>query len=310
MCVCVCILSYLVSIFSFHLLSNLFIFVVTGKCYKTWMKGYCCKTCGGCQCGQGGGGGSASSGGSAPLAPYNPPSSGGSSGSLDATTLHWNSHRDCATARQDCIRKAQQSLASMARQAGAKIVGAVEFANSFDALPNWDTTGQQCDYSAIMVAPGWRITRKGGHCMGGDSNKGFAVAKVTPPRSVRGCPSLCVFMGHVPHPGARLDGYSEIASVCGGAERQCMIAMGDWNRADYDVHKAWSTLFGGSPSLIQPKRDATCCYNKYSLPYDHTATNIAGATSAGNKIFGYQLTQFPSGDEHKPTSVRLRLPTA
>merc|ERR1712183_177661 len=99
---------------------------------------------------------------------------------------------------------------------------------------------------------GWQISGSGGHCMGGDSNKGFAVAKVVPPEPVQGCPSLCVFMGHVPHPGATCDGHDEISQVCGGAEQQCMVAMADWNTAD--IWGRWQTLEGHQALLSQMSR--------------------------------------------------------
>jgi len=193
----------------------------------------------------------------------------------------------------------------MAKQVGAKIVGAVELKDGHLALPGWQSSGQQCDNSAVMVAPGWNISNSGGFCMGGDPNKGFAVALVTPPQLVRGCSKLCVFMGHVPHPGARVTGHDEIVKVCDGAEKQCMIAMSDWNVEN--ISGRWKTLIGGKPSLVEP-HDKTCCYPLFIYAFDHTATNIAGAYSAGRTIFGPQLTKFPSGDEHKPTSVQLMLP--
>lgn len=242
-----------------------------------------------------------------PPAPPSPaPPSPAPGGYLSATTLHWNSHRPCATSRGDCVAAAQKRLGEMAGEVGASIVGAVELKDGYKALPNWQSSGQQCDNSVVMVAPGWSITNSGGHCMGGDGNKGFAVALVTPPEQVAGCSALCVAMGHVPHPGHQIDGHDEIASVCGGAEQNCMIMMADWNIDD--VSSPWGTLVGGSPVLNEPQ-ELTCCYNTWCCRYDHTVTNIQGAYSEGYKVYDPQLTQFPSGDEHKPTSVQLMLPT-
>merc|ERR1712228_1034955 len=113
---------------------------------------------------------------------------------------------------------AKQRLAALANEVGAKVVGTVELKNAPDALPGWQSTGVQCDNSAVMVAPGWSIANSGGHCMNGDSAKGFAVALVTPPEQVQGCSALCILMGHVPHgSGGGTSGHSKISSVCGDA---------------------------------------------------------------------------------------------
>lgn len=194
----------------------------------------------------------------------------------------------------------------MANEVGAAIVGAVELKDGYKALPGWQSSGQQCDNSVVMVAPGWSVANSGGHCMGGDKAKGFAVALVNPPEQVAGCSALCVLMGHVPHPGNPIDGHDVISSVCGGSEQQCMIAMADWNTDS--VGSAWSTLVGGSPVLSEP-HDKTCCYNSFSYAFDHTVTNIPNAYSAGKTVYDPQLTSFPSANEHKPTSVQLMLPT-
>lgn len=142
--------------------------------------------------------------------------------------------------------------------------------------------------------------------MGGDNVKGFAVALVHPPQEVAGCPALCVAMGHVPHPGHAIDGHGEIASVCGGAEQNCMIMMADWNTDD--VSGPWGTLVGGSPVLSEP-HEVTCCLGGWCCVFDHTVTNIQGAYSAGYKVYDAQLTKFSDHTEHKPTSVQLMLPT-
>lgn len=225
---------------------------------------------------------------------------------LDATTLHWNSHRPCATDQSSCISQAQQSLGRLVQKAGAKIVGTVELHDAYKALPGWQTTGEQWDWATIMVAKGWHISKSGGWAMGGDKAKGFAVALVVPPQQVKGCSQLCVFMGHVPHPGNKVDGHDEIDKICGGLKHGCMIAMGDWNRAD--IRDVWKVLMHDAPKLVEPE-DKTCCYNDgFSNRYDHTSTNIAGSYSAGKTVFDPQLTNFPSWCEHKPTSVQLKLP--
>lgn len=190
---------------------------------------------------------------------------------VNATTLHWNSHRPCATENTQCVKTAQQRLGEMAKQVGAKIVGAVELKDGHLALPGWQSSGQQCDNSTAMVAPGWRITKSGGFCMGGDVNKGFAVALVVPPEAVEGCPDLCVLMGHFPHPGHNVTGREEITRVCGAVMDRCMVGMGDWNAAD--PSPSWATLIGGKPALVAP-RSNTCCYPFTVFSYDHTVTNI------------------------------------
>jgi len=223
---------------------------------------------------------------------------------VDATTLHWNAHRPCATDQASCIGAAQSRLGAMAGEVGAQIVGAVELKDAIVALPGWQSTGMQCDNSAVMVAPGWAIVKSGGYCMNGDAAKGFAVALVTPPQQVAGCQSLCVMMGHVPHDGVSSGG-SKIAEVCGDARTSCMIGMGDWNTED--ISSRWAALVGGAAALVEP-HEKTCCYNKFVYAFDHTATNIAGAYSAGKTVYPPQLTSFPSYNEHMPTSVKLRLP--
>jgi len=230
-------------------------------------------------------------------------------GTVDATTLHWNSHRPCATDGGACSAKARSSLASMARQVGAKIVGAVEMRDAIRALPGWQNTGMQCDNSAIMVAPGWTVEKRGGFCMNGNSAKGFAVALVRPPTAVRGCAKLCVLMGHVPHEGVRSGG-SEVSKVCGGYRTACGIGMGDWN--SNSPGRRFNALFGTYPKLTAPTHELTCCYRAPSFKYafDHTVTNIRGAYSSGTQVFGPQLTRYQDYDEHKPTSVKLRLPSA
>merc|ERR1719210_2154381 len=205
------------------------------------------------------------------------PASSGSQDYLDATTLHWNSHRPCATDDSPCIAQAQRSLGRLAQKAGAKIVGTVELYHAYKALPGWQTTGEQVDWATIMVAKGWRISKSGGWAKGGDKAKGFAVGLVVPPQKVKGCSQLCVFMGHVPHPGSTVDGHAEIDKICGGLKHGCMIAMGDWNRAD--IRDVWKVLMHDAPKLVEPE-DKTCCYNDgFSNRYDHTSTNIAGLTA-------------------------------
>lgn len=225
---------------------------------------------------------------------------------VDATTLHWNAHRPCATDQASCISAAQSRLGQMASEVGAQIVGAVELKDAVKALPGWQSTGMQCDNSAVMVAPGWSIIKSGGYCMNSNVYKGFAVALVTPPQEVAGCQHLCVMMGHVPHEGV-YSGGSEVEAVCGEVRASCMIGMGDWN-AD-DISSRWGALVGGTTVLVEP-HDKTCCYNSFANAFDHTATNIAGAYSAGKTVYPPQLTSFPSWNEHMPTSVKLRLPGA
>jgi len=232
------------------------------------------------------------------------------SSAVDVTTLHWNIHRPCGTDDSGCISAAKQRLAEMASEVGAKVVGAVELKDAVAALPGWQNTGMQCDNSAVMVAPGWSISKSSGHCMNGQSAKGFAVALVTPAEQVQGCPALCIIMGHVPHGSGGISGHSEIVSVCGDAVvSSCSIMMGDWNAED--VSSIWSSLIGGSTTLVEP-HEKTCCWHpdpEYKYQYDHTATNIQGATSAGKTVYDPQLTSFSSNSyEHKPVSVQLRLP--
>lgn len=231
------------------------------------------------------------------------------SAQVAVTTLHWNSHRPCATENATCISMAQRRLGEMAEEVGASIVGAVELKDAGTALPGWQSSGEQCDHSAVMVAPGWKITKSGGFCINNDTTKGFAVALVTPPEVIAGCPALCVIMAHVPHgDGVNLTGHDVIDNVCGAAATSCLIGMADWNALD--ISSRWKSLIGGSPSLVDPQVKPTCCHPLYILPFDHVATNILGAKSAGNKVFSEQL-KFPENEnEHHATSVQLQLPAS
>jgi len=174
------------------------------------------------------------------------------------------------------------------------------------ALPGWSSTGAQCDDSAVMVAPGWNITRSGGHCMNDKGSKGFAVALVSPPVPVKGCPGLCILMGHLPGDMKNdTSSHDTVSGVCGGAEAKCMIAIGDWNKEDIAEH--WNTLVGGSTTLVEPD-ERTCCHPVTGFKFDHTATNIEDARSDGHTIFDYQLGKCRVELEHKPVSLMLRLP--
>merc|ERR1712230_284023 len=84
--------------------------------------------------------------------------------------------------------------------------------------------------------------------------------------------------------------------------------MGDWNTDN--VGSTWGALFGGSTTVVEPQ-EKTCCYKDPDFVYafDHTATNIQGATTAGHTVFDPQLTSFSDDyDEHKAVSVKLRAP--
>ena len=205
----------------------------------------------------------------------------------------------------------------MAPEAKASIVGAVELKDAHTNLPKWETSGEYCDHSAILVAPGWSIVRKGGGCF--MKNKGFAVALVQPPQpqAVQNCPNLCVVMGHFPHPGDgsrwKREKRNDIQNVCGEQMfKNCLIAMGDWNQAEEDVAKTWEKFVGGKPTLVEPRKTKTCCFPHATLRYDYTATNIVGASSAGSsKVFPFQLIDKGKNvDEHHAVSVPLRLPLA
>lgn len=272
-----------------------------------------CKSCGdSCPSDHGWSSRTCVGGGPSPSPQPNPsPPSPSPGGAVDATSLHWNAHRPCATSEPPCVALAQERLGAMAHEVGAMIVGAVELADSIKALPGWDNTGMQCDHSAVMVnsPAGWHIEKSGGGCMNGDDVKGFAVALVVPPQAVQGCSKLCVFMGHVPHGGVQ-SGAGEIENVCGSYYRSsCAIAMADWN-SPTPQHR-FEELFGDYPTFWEPKHDLTCCYHTFEFAFDHCVSNIKGAYDDGSKIFQPQLTRFSYDyDEHKPTSVKLRLPMA
>jgi len=221
---------------------------------------------------------------------------------LDVTTFHWNIHRPCGISGGSCEAAANGAMSSMVGEVGAHLVGAVELGNA--GIGGFASSGIQCDHISVLAGGGWHIVKSGGACMEGNV-KGLAVALMTPPSAVRGCPEICVFAVHVPHDGGGL-ARNAISSVCGNAAQHCAIGMGDWNNPN--IYGIWSGLVGGSPVLVHPN-EKTCCYNNFAFAYDHTATNIAGATGYTKKIWGPQLTRFPSYDEHKPCSVSLRLPS-
>jgi len=114
---------------------------------------------------------------------------------------------------------------------------------------------------------------------------------------------------HAPH--SQIDnGHDEVRRVCGDARRHCTLAMGDWNTPVGGVPRLWSSLIGGDrPDFAEPN-DRTCCFpdsDHYGV-FDHLASNIRGARSAGRTVYPYQILEWNPRKEHHPVAVRISLP--
>jgi len=183
-------------------------------------------------------------------------------------------------------------------------------------LKGWTQVDGPCahgsggDAAALAFRPGWRVEDSDGGCLRTDyDTRAFAVARVTPPRPVMGCPHLCVVAIHAPHSYINA-GKDKVSKVCGKAVERCTVAMGDWNVPARHVHRLWSQLIGGAaPHSIHPD-ERTCCFpesHHYGI-FDHLATNIQGAKHIGHKIHPYQLLGENPVKQHRAVAARLALP--
>jgi len=213
----------------------------------------------------------------------------------------------------------------LTRAARADIVASVELSdgNSRPAsLPNfgldgWTQVDGPCrcggggDAAALAFAPGWRVEKSDGGCLRTDCDtRAFAVARVAPPRPIRGCRHLCVVAIHAPHSFIN-NGRSKVQQVCGDAVEHCAVAMGDWNVPARHVHRLWAQLIGGArPHSVGPN-ERTCCFpeaHHYGV-FDHLATNIPGATRTGHQVHPYQLLAENPVKQHRAVAAHLSLPS-
>jgi len=247
---------------------------------------------------------------------------------LHVPAFFWNVHWQCSVAAQGSSGSCKQRVASrfvqLALEAKAQIVTSIELSNGMSepvdlvaqGLAGWRQVNGPCarggggDSAALAFAPGWVVEAGGGGCLRHDyDTRAFAVARVTPPSPVQGCPSLCVVALHAPHTSITA-GKGIVQSVCRGAEARCAIAMGDWNVPVSGVGRLWTELIGGSaPGLALPN-ERTCCFpeSRHYGVFDHVATNIPGAGQAGHYVYPYQLLGENPVQQHKPVVASLALP--
>jgi len=187
----------------------------------------------------------------------------------------------------------------------------IEMSGASSALNGWSASGEYEDAVSVMVAPGWKVLKKGGgQIQSGSGARGVAVMLVIPPHPVAGCSQLCVLGVHPGH--SRITGGRNIVEgVCGGAASNCAIASGDWNMdANIVRSSSWPALIGGTPTVVAPDQ-GTCCNPGGGAKFDHGGTNIRGATDGGTKVWPYQLTdKFPMKEEHMPTMLRINIPAS
>jgi len=250
---------------------------------------------------------------------------------LTLSTFFWNVHWECSNAARgastNCKTQVALRFAKLARDFGAEIVASVELSDGMSqpvklpsyGLSGWTQVDGPCqkgsggDSSALAFAPGWNVLSSGGGCLRHDSDtRAFAVAKVTPPVPIQGCSSLCVVAIHAPH-GTITKGHEEVSRVCGEAKRTCTLAMGDWNVPVGDgLNSRWSELISGqAPPLLAEPNERTCCFpdsDHYGV-FDHLASNIAGARSAGHEVLPYQILEENPVKQHRPVVARISLPT-
>lgn len=227
-------------------------------------------------------------------------------------------------AKPTCKHRIGRRFAQLALEAKAQVVASVELSDSNSrpsSLPSfglrgWTQVDGPCkhgrggDAAALAFAPMWRVEKSGGGCLRTDGDtRAFAVARVVPPQSIRGCPRLCVIAIHAPHTYIN-NGKATVQRVCGEAASRCAIAMGDWNVPARYVSRLWAQLIGGGVPLTARPDVRTCCYpeSHHSGIFDHLATNIQGASHDGHKVHPYQLLSENPVKQHRAVAARLMLP--
>jgi len=246
---------------------------------------------------------------------------------LYVPTFFWNVHWQCSLGLQgsgaDCKRKAGDRFVQLARAAKAQIVVSIELSDGESqpvsliglGLAGWSQVNGPCrnghgDSAALAFSPGWRVEASGGGCLRLDSDgRAFAVARVTPPSPVQGCPSLCVLAVHSPHT-AITSGGTVVSRVCGAAAASCTVAMGDWNAPADRIGPLWAALIGGAAPTLTAPNERTCCFpaSEFQGVFDHVSTNVAGAGAESYVVHPNQITEENPLEQHNPVQVHLLLP--
>lgn len=241
----------------------------------------------------------------------------GKSHAWTVTTMHWNIHYGCGQSSHSCAAAGAKNLASFAHSVNADIVVGIELHGACAAFHGWHHTAEYKDAVSLCVKSSWQVHKTGGgQIVSGSGARGLAVALVTPPHKVHGCPKLCIMGAHPGHSHISA-GKSIVHGVCGkSVAEKCSIAMGDWNApASFVKSSHWPNLIGGHASVVAPSED-TCCWNDHGRKithnfFDHAGTNIAGAHEAGHKVWDYQMKDhYPMKEEHKPVAVHISLPSS
>mmetsp|Transcript_130545 Transcript_130545/g.325695 ORF Transcript_130545/g.325695 Transcript_130545/m.325695 type:complete len:311 (-) Transcript_130545:379-1311(-) len=247
---------------------------------------------------------------------------------VNVSAFVWNIHWQCSVAAQgsssSCKEKMGERLVELVNESDAEIVTVIELSNNMSdpvnlvalGLDGWTHVDGPCategrgDALALAFAPGWTVQKSGGGCLRHDCDtRAFAVARVTPPSPIQGCPSLCVVGLHAPHTEITA-GKSIVSSICEDAVAACTIVMGDWNFPVEAVGPFWSQLVDGEAPTLATPNERTCCFPEehHFGVFDHVVTNIANASEAGHQIYPYQLLEENPVQEHKPVWVSLALP--
>jgi len=256
--------------------------------------------------------------------------SGAGDGDLVLSTFFWNVHWECSLgangANRACKQRIGQRFVELARASEAQVVASIELEDDMThpsslinfGLWGWTQVNGPCawgdhgDVAALAFAPGWEVQNSGGGCLRNDwDTRAFAVALVRPPVAVQGCPSLCFVAIHAPHTWIN-HGRDIVRGVCGGAVERCAVAMGDWNTPAGGVAGLWDALVGGEHPGWPTPDQRTCCFPESSHygVFDHMATNVPGARSAGFTVHPYQLLELNPVKQHRAVSARLALPGA
>jgi hypothetical protein len=253
---------------------------------------------------------------------------GSLNGLVPLSTFFWNVHWECSMAARGasdaCKHRVGRRFASLAHAAGAEVVASIELSDGSSkpaslpgfGLKGWTQVDGPCahgfrgDSAALAFAPGWQVQKSGGGCLRHDSDtRAFAVARVVPPKPVKGCPTLCVVAIHAPH-ASITKGKETVWKVCGSSAQGCAVAMGDWNVAAERVGSLWSKIIGGALPPVALPNERTCCFpesHHYGV-FDHIATNIKGAVHDTQTVHPYQVLEENPVKQHKAVAARLLLP--
>jgi len=235
------------------------------------------------------------------------------------TTLHWNAHvgRGCDG---QCARDAVSALKNMANVVNADIVGAVELdgAQLSGYVNTGQAVGEQNDATTIFVRSGFGtiVNHHGFMLIHGGARKGGEAAKIKLNRPIGGCSYICVAAFHIPHPGQSGSGGWEnnskksVTQTCSGVDfNSCGIGIGDWNR-DMNSAKGKMYAFGFGGNAVGGPYEGTCCEGSSpnigghgGASFDHTITNIPGASVNTIKVWGYPVA---GTYVHNPVSMCIQ----